>query len=293
MRLACGFALLAPAVASAHTREPLEPHDLWTAWQFAPGVLLPLALTALLYARGARSSRGVSASQAAFFWSGWTVLTLALISPLHSLGEVLFSAHMLQHELLILVAAPLLVLSRPLVPMLWGLPFQWRRTAGRWSKVPPVEGPWRGLTAPPAAWLLHAIALWAWHAPAMFQATLTSEWAHTAQHLSFLGTALLFWWSLFYTHGRLGYGASFLYVFTTSVHTSILGALLTFAPSTWYPAYGVRTAAWGISPLADQQIGGLVMWIPAGIVYLGLALLLFARWLRESETLAAGRWYAR
>jgi putative membrane protein len=293
MKRACGLAALAPALACAHAGELLEPHDLWSAWQFTPGVVIPLALTALLYVRGARLSRGISSCRAALFWSGWIVLTLSLVSPLHSLGEVLFSAHMVQHELLILAAAPLLVLSRPLVPLLWGLPFEWRRTAGRWSKVWAVERTWRGLTAPSAAWLLHAVALWAWHAPGMFQATLTSEWAHTAQHLSFLGTALLFWWSLFYTHGRLSYGASFLYVFTTSVHTSILGALLTFAPSLWYPAYGERTAAWGISPLADQQIGGLVMWIPAGIVYLGLGLLLFARWLRESDVLAAGRWYAR
>jgi len=281
-----------PALALAHTGEPLAPHDLWTSWEFAPGVVIPLAISALLYARGARRSRGAGARQIASFWVGWITLTLALVSPLHPLGEVLFSAHMVQHEILMLVSAPLLVVSRPLAPMLWGIPFAWRRVAGRAAKVGWIQRTWRGLTDPLTAWLVHAIALWAWHAPAMFQATLTSDWAHSAQHLSFLLSALLFWWSLFYAHGRLGYGASILYVFTTCVHTSILGALLTLAPSLWYPAYAGGTAVWGLTPLQDQQIGGLVMWVPAGVIYMCVGLFLFAQWMRESEAMAARRWYA-
>ncbi len=287
------LALAACTAAQAHTGEPLEPHDLWTAWSVEPGIVIPLALTAFLYARGARVSRGSTRRQIACFWSGWSTLALALLSPLHPLGEVLFSAHMVQHEVLMLVSAPLLVFSRPLVPMLWGLPFAWRRPLGRWSKSPTVEHSWRGLTDPHSAWWIHAVALWAWHLPVMFQATLTSEWAHTAQHLSFLLSALLFWWSLFYAHGRLGYGQGVLYVFTTMVHTSILGALLTISPRLWYPAYSSGTAAWGLTPLQDQQIGGLVMWIPAGLVYLAAGLYLFARWLRESDAMLAGRWYAQ
>ena len=220
------------------------------------------------------------------------MLVLALVSPLHPLGEALFSAHMVQHEILILVCAPLLVVSRPLVPMLWGLPFSWRRTVGQWSKLPWVERGWRSVTSPPSAWWIHAVALWVWHAPAMFQATLSSAWMHAAQHLSFLLSALLFWWSLFYAHGRLGYGASVIYVFTTSVHTSILGALLTLSSTLWYPAYANGTAPWGLSALEDQQIGGLVMWIPASVVYLGMALLLIVQWLRESETMVVRRGYA-
>jgi cytochrome c oxidase assembly factor CtaG len=200
---------------------------------------------------------------------------------------------MVQHEVLILLCAPLLVLSRPLVPMLWGLPLPWRRAIGRATKSPPVQRQWRRLTDPLSAWSLHAIALWVWHAPKLFQATLVSDWVHTAQHLSFLLSALLFWWSLFYSHGRPGYGLSVLYVFTTALHTSILGVLLTFAPSLWYPAYAGTTSAWGLTPLQDQQIGGLVMWVPAGVVYMGLGLYLFAQWLRQSETMVAGRWYAQ
>jgi cytochrome c oxidase assembly factor CtaG len=127
----------------------------------------------------------------------------------------------------------------------------------------------------------------------LFQATLSSDWIHSAQHISFLGTALLFWWSLFYAHGRTGYGSSVLYVFTTAVHTSILGALLTFAGAVWYPAYAPSTTAWGLSPLEDQQIGGLIMWIPAGVVYLAAGLWLLALCLRDSDIVANRGRYAQ
>ena len=105
------------------------------------------------------------------------------------------------------------------------------------------------------AWWVHAAALWLWHIPRFFQATLDNDWIHSAQHVSFLGSALLFWWSLFYAHGKVRYGASVLYLFTTAVHTSILGALLTFASTVWYPDYAATTPAWGLTPLEDQQAG--------------------------------------
>jgi len=259
----------------------------WTAWDLDPGTVIPLALSAILYLRGARQSRGVTAAQMACFWSGWAMLGLALLSPIAALDEQLFSAHMLQHEILMLMAAPLLVLSRPVAAFLWGLPFRWRRKAGAWAKLPWFAKSWRAITLPLIAWSLHAAAIWIWHAPALFQATLTSDAVHAAQHASFLGTALLFWWSLFHVHRNMHYGSGVLYVFTTAVHTSILGALLTFAPRIWYPAYATTTSAWGLTPLEDQQIGGLIMWVPAGVVYLGAGLALFAAWLRESDARTA------
>lgn len=231
------------------------------------GVLIPLVLTGLLYGRG----RGSTSAQRAYFWTGWCVLTLALISPLHELSERFFSAHMLQHEILMLVAAPLLVLSRPLAPFLHSLPFAWRRRVGRWLKLP-------ALISPFAAWLIHAAALWIWHYPPLFEATLTSEWVHAAQHISFLGSALLFWWALFHARGRNSYGTGVLYIFTTGIHTGILGALLTLSPRIWYPAYH--------TPLEDQQLGGLIMWVPASVVYLGAALVMFGQWMKRSEAYA-------
>jgi putative membrane protein len=282
---AVALGIVSPVLALAHTGETLRPHDLWSAWEFDPGVVIPLVISAGLYLLGIRRQKSLSRWQIACFWSGWIMLVLALVSPIHPAGEVLFSAHMVQHEILMLVAAPLLVLSRPLVTFLWGMPFEWRRAIGRWSKSGPVRRSWTFVTEPLSAWWIHAAAIWIWHAPLMFQSTLKSDMAHTAQHLSFFLSALLFWWALFYAHGRRSYGAGVFYLFTTAVHTSILGALLTFAPHVWYPAYSTTTQAWGLTPLEDQQIGGLIMWVPAALVYLAAGLALFSAWLNESDAM--------
>lgn len=276
---------------SAHEGKPHTFHDLWFTWARDPFIIIGLALTAWLYWRGLRrvwreSTRGRERRkwEAWAFACGWLALFVALVSPLHPWGEVLFSAHMTQHEILMLVAAPLLVLSRPLVPFLWALPARWRQSLGGLGKERGVQAVWRTLTNPLVAWAIHAVALWMWHVPALFQATLSSDLVHTLQHLSFLGSALLFWWALL--HGRrglMGYGAAVLYMFTTSVHSGVLGALITFAHTVWYPAYANTTASWGLTPLEDQQLGGLIMWVPAGLVYIVAGLALMVGWMRESE----------
>ncbi|HEX2079513.1 MAG TPA: cytochrome c oxidase assembly protein [Longimicrobium sp.] len=294
------LAVLAPAPALAHAGRPLQPHDLWTAWSLDPLILGPVLVGGWLYARGVErmwrrsgAGRGIRRWQAACFAAGWATLLLALVSPLHPLGEVLFSAHMAQHELLVAVAAPLLVLGRPLVPLLWAVPVRWRRAAGGWAKSSSVRAGWRAVSAPLAAWLLHAAALWLWHLPAAYQAALGSAAVHAAQHAAFLGTGLLFWWALFHgREGRMGYGAAVFYLFATAMHSGALGALLALSPTPWYPAYGGVTAAWGLTPLEDQQLAGLIMWIPAGLSYLVAGLALLAAWMRESERRAA-RWRAR
>jgi putative membrane protein len=260
------------------------------AWTFEPAVVLALGLSGWLYLRGLRrlwrsagTSRGIQRWEAGAFAAGWMALAVALTSPLHRLGDVLFSAHMVQHELLMVVAAPLLVLGRPIVPFLWALPLAWRRKVGDWADRPPVTAAWSFLTLPLVAWVLHAIAIWLWHAPALYQATLDSEAVHTLQHLSFLGTALLFWWTVLrWREGRLGRPAAVLSVFTTSVHTSLLGALLAFSSSLWYPLYATRTIPWGLTPLEDQQLAGLIMWVPASLAYLIAALLIIASWLGQA-----------
>jgi cytochrome c oxidase assembly factor CtaG len=281
----------------AHEGKPHAFNDLWYTWGRDPFIIAGLALTALLYWRGLRrvwreSARGRSVRrwEAWAFGAGWLALFVALVSPLHPWGEVLFSAHMTQHEVLMLVAAPLLVLGRPLVPFVWALPARWRLAAGGLGKRKGVQRTWRTLTNPLAAWAIHAIALWVWHIPALFQATLRSDFVHTLQHLSFLGSALLFWWALI--HGRrglMGYGAAVLYVFTTSVHSGVLGALITFARSLWYPAYLDSAASWGLTPLEDQQLGGLIMWVPAGLAYIIAGVALMVGWMRESERRVARR----
>lgn len=279
--------LFVPAMAVAHTGEPPEPHDLWSAWSFEPGIVLSLAAAALLYYRGSQPSRSTTRFERWSFWSGFTVLTLALVSPLHTVGSVLFSVHMAQHEIMMLVAAPLLVLARPLVPFLRGLPFSWRRALGHAAKTNWIEGPWHAISAPLPAWTIHLIALWLWHLPSLFDATLQSDAVHSLQHACFFGSAMLFWWSLVGgRERRLRAGIAVLYVFTTAVHTSLLGALVTFAPVPLYPAYR-STVAWGLTALQDQQIGGLIMWVPGGVVFTVAGLVLFARWLREPEARVA------
>jgi cytochrome c oxidase assembly factor CtaG len=140
------------------------------------------------------------------------------------------------------------------------------------------------LSDPRVAWILQTAALWGWHAPGPYQAALASSTVHALQHLSFLGSAMLFWWALVYgKHGRRAYGIAVLAVFTTAVQSSILGALLTFAPAPWYPAYIEATAAWGLNPLQDQQLAGLVMWVPAGGLYTLASLAFLALWLQEGE----------
>lgn len=272
-----------------HDAQPLAPHDLWTAWSFEPGVVAGLVLTGWLYFRGVRAvwaaagtGRGVRVWEAGAFGAGWFLLLLGLISPLHRLGEVLFSAHMAQHELLMAAAAPLLVLGRPVVAFLWAVPIHWRKTAGSWFAATPARVAWSTISSPLVAWTLHAVAIWLWHAPPLYQATLGSEAIHTLQHLSFLGTGLLFWWTLLRSReGRLGAPFAVVYLFTTAVHTSLLGALLTFSSRLWYPLYASSTAAWGLTPLEDQQLAGLIMWVPAGLAYVIATLAIAGSWLKE------------
>jgi len=282
---------LAMASARAHDveHEPVAQDVLrWGAEWY---VLACLALSLGLYVLGAarlwsraRQSRATLLRQSACFGTGWLALALALASPIDGAGSLAFAAHMVQHEVLMIMAAPLLVLGRPFGPWTWALPPSWRQGVGRLTRAPAVALPWRALTAPLSAWLLHFAALWLWHVPALFQAGLQNNGVHALQHASFLFTALLFWWAVLGGQ-RTGAtpGAGIVYLFTTMMYTGALGALFTVSETIWYPAYGHSAAHFGLTPLEDQQLGGLIMWIPAGLVYLVAGLVLAAGWLRRGE----------
>jgi cytochrome c oxidase assembly factor CtaG len=209
-----------------------------------PALTLALALgaTAFLYARGlvAMPCRPSRAGRAAAYAAGLRLLLLALGSPS--------------------------------VALVWGLPRPARR-ARRWAPW----RLWRALARPPVAWVLHALALWSWHLPAAFEAALASPLLHVAEHATLLGTALLLWWSAF--GRRSAYGVGVLCVFTTALHSGVLGALTTFSPAPWYPTYAAAAIPGGLSPLEDQQLAGLLMWVAAGALYLLTALVLFGLWL--------------
>jgi len=233
--------------------------------------------------RNAGTGVGISRVQAAMFAGGMATLFVAL-ELLHELSEELFAVHMVQHELLMLVAAPLIALSGPLIAYLWMLPAGSRRRVASAVRRRWAAAAWTAITAPAAVWLLHGLALWVWHLPSLYEAAIRSEAVHVAQHLSFFLSAALFWWGLAHgRYGRAGYGVAVMYIFATGVHSGVLGALLTFSPRVWYPIYQSTTGAFGLTPLEDQQLAGLVMWVPASAIFVAGGLLFFAAWLRESE----------
>jgi putative membrane protein len=168
------------------------------------------------------------------------------------------------------VAAPLLALGAPLAPLVWALP----PAAGHSLALPIRQLRWLG--KPLVAFALHSAAIWLWHLPGPYQAALDSGWLHLAEHASLLGTAVLFWWALLRPRvSRPEYGLGVLYVFLVSLQSTALGALLTLASAPWYRAYG---------QLADQQLAGLLMWVPAGMLYLLIALAMFGAWLRALDS---------
>jgi putative membrane protein len=233
-----------------------------------PGALVSLIFVSALYVRGVRAlwaragrGRGVRVWQAAAFGGGILAVVVALETPLDRLSEALFSAHMVQHLMLMLLAAPLLALGSPRIALAWSLPATrlWRLIPGR----------------PSAAFALHVVALWAWHVPILYDAALANGAIHAAEHASFLATGVLFWWTLLHR----GYGLGVLYVFGMALQSTVLGALLTFAMAPWYTSHLGSTAAWGLTALEDQQLAGVIMWVPGGLIYLVAALALFGMWL--------------
>jgi putative membrane protein len=271
-----------------------------TAWTIGPAIVLPLLALVLIYAGGAlrlwrRGGRThpLRLRQGGLFVAGWAVLVVALVTPLHALSQRLFTAHMIEHELMMAVAAPLIAASAPGAAMLWALPRSWRHGIGRMIRAAPITGFWSFVSRPVVATVLHGVAIWIWHVPVLFEAALGRGVLHYAQHASFFGTALLFWWVLLPRRGsERGLGAAVMHLFLTSMHTSLLGVLLVLSPRLWYPANTGISALWGLTPLEDQQLAGLVMWVPAGLVYGGAALLLAGLWIRSSSKSLDGGSYA-
>jgi putative membrane protein len=282
--IAIAFAMAAlSSAACAHGGATDSAHASWT---FDPWIVVPLAAIAMLHAAGtwrlrSRSRRRSSRNrQSLAFWSGWLSLGAALVSPLHWLGEHLFTFHMIEHEILMAVSAPLLVVARPIGTMLWALPQAVRQRTARLLRSSPVRTLWNGIAGGGNATLLHGVAIWAWHAPQLFDAAVENVVYHRLQHVSFLATAILFWWAVLW---RSPAGAAAWHVIITMLHTSVLGALMALAPRVLYGAQTATSAAWGLTPLEDQQLAGIIMWVPAGTIYAGAALALLALWIRSSS----------
>jgi putative membrane protein len=286
LRLIATAAAIGPFAAQAHHVDgPISPAH---GWNLEPWLLLLLALSAFLYARGtmrlwsrAGRGRGITTWQCVRFALGWLALVAALVSPLDGWGERSFALHMIQHEMLMVVAAPLLVTARPLEAFTWALDAAWRRPFASVARNGVFTRMASFLTEPVGAWAVHALALWTWHVPRFFDAGLRDEGIHIAQHACFFVSALFFWWSVLPRRTRPAEGVAVASLFTTMMHTSVLGALLTFAPTVWYRPY-LDAGLASLTPLEDQQLGGLVMWVPAGMAYIGAALAIVASWLRDT-----------
>jgi putative membrane protein len=268
-----------PRIASAHGNGE-------AAWTYDPWVTVPLLLSGGLYVLGtarlwrrAGLGRGIRCWQAACYAAGWLSLAGALVSPLHWLGEHLFTAHMVEHEIIMAGAAPLLAFSRPVGAFLWSLSPSMRLRLGRASRSPRLRKAWVASTSPLPATVLHGAVIWLWHAPPLFDAAVASLAVHRLQHLSFLLSALAFWWAL---ARRADRGEAAVHLFVTMVHTSLLGVLLALSPRVLFLRQTADAMQWGLTPLQDQQLAGLIMWVPAGAIYAGAAMAFAALWIRRS-----------
>jgi cytochrome c oxidase assembly factor CtaG len=278
----------------AHAGQPPAPHDLLTltAWAGEPVALAGIALLAVCYQRGLRAlwasaGRGqvVARWQARTFWAGLGTLAAALGSPLDALSSALFSAHMVQHLLISLVAAPLLALGAPAAVLPRALADTGRRRVARWQgRARRVASAWPGL--PAVALAVYAAVWFAWHAPPLYDAALRSDAVHAAEHASLLAAALAFWAPVVRPR-RTPVWAGPLLLLGAAAQGGILAALLVFAPRALY-AHGAATRLWGLDPLSDQALAGVIMWVPGGIVYLLAAAALFARWLDRDARKGGG-----
>jgi len=275
---------LASAPAGAHGVEPIAPAAVWMAWTPDPWLSATLLIVVLAYARGlarlwrrAGSGRGVGWGAAASFGAGAIVIAAALLSPLDAVTGTLLSAHMVQHVLLVAVAPPLLLLGRPDAVLAFALPAGTRQQLAGSGTIRRLLSGLRRLARPAPAAALHALAIWAWHAPGPFEAALASDGLHHLEHASFFVTALLFWQSVLAAwRSPALLMPAILAILVTLIHGGFLGALITLSARPLYPAYA-GSDLWGLSQLADQQLAGLIMWVPAGAVYLAAGLILGAR----------------
>ncbi|HXS72566.1 MAG TPA: cytochrome c oxidase assembly protein [Rhodanobacteraceae bacterium] len=265
--------------------------QLLTQWNWEPWLLACIAVTTIPYLIGMwrmgreQRSRILGRWRALSFLTGIAVLLLALESPLDAAADDLFSAHMLQHMLLLLVIPPLLVAGRPVITWLWAFDLDARRWIVRsWSRAG-LQTTFHGLMRPMVVWMLLTIALCFWHLPGPYVWALQHEWIHDLEHLSFLAFSLAFWTIVIEPYGQrrsLSYGATILFVVSSGFVMSLIGAVLTLAP---HPIYAVHldTARYGMSTLADQQLAGIIMWIPSNLIHVAALCVVFFAWFRADE----------
>ncbi len=256
-------------------------HFFLSAWEWDPSITIGCALLLIGYLVlvGPRFNR-----RSLYFILGLVIFFLALVSPLDALGDTyLFSAHMFQHILFILVVPPLLILGIPKWLVEKGMKFILFRKTERFFNRPAIS------------WIAAAGAMWFWHAPPIFNAALANETIHIIQHLSLMVAGSIFWWYIIdpLKENRRHPLFMVLYIFTACAACSMLGILIAYSSPGIYPAYlhpddtwgllSIIRNQWGISPLADLQIGGLLMWVPVCFVYITGIIGMLVRWYTEKD----------
>lgn len=284
-----------PAVLLAAGATPRMAHaglrDLAQAWSPEPLPLIALAILCLAYTVGivrllerAKPRGLLETSRIAAMFIGVATLVVALATPLDALADRMLWAHMVQHLLLMMVAAPALVWARPTLALIWVFPRRARHILGRtWNTI---AAPWLApaLQRPATSWILFCGSLAFWHLPLMYRWALETEPRHALMHLSFLGAGLLFWSIVIgpARKRRLDLGRTILFVFSAALVAGLPGAVLTFARA---PLYHSATPAvpGALTALEDQQLAGLLMWIPMDLELFAVAAALFAVWLIEMD----------
>lgn len=294
---------LTPLISEAHTRPRPTPENVWSAWYVDPIVAVSMFLASWLYLRGVRelwstAGRGkvISTRQRNSWYWAMATLVIALFSPLDALGGALFSAHMVQHLILFVVAPWLLAYARPGLGIWWGISTRLRkRIGGGVGSSGVVQVLHKASRSPVLIVFIFTAVLWLWHTPALYNAALRSDFIHAVEHFSFMAGAYLLWsWLISVQHGTSGpnanrQGLAILIVFITVMQSGVLGAILTFSRKPLYEMHEGYTAVWRLSLLQDQQIAGILMWVPMGLTFTLVALLLFRSWLLASERQARRR----
>ena len=268
-------------------------------WPIEPWVLLGVEVIAILYLWGGRrrvhladhaSTWDASRWRAVAFWTGLGVMVFALDTPLESLARQLFWAHMTQHLLLIMVAAPLLVLGAPWLQVWRGLPLSIRRpvakTLVRHPALAGLRTVFAAVTAPVGAWIASSGNLWFWHWPAAYDLTLRNHAVHHLEHSLFLGLGILFWAQVIDQHpfrARLSQFKRVAYVFTATIQAWALAAVLAFATAPFYAYAWLPSRPGGISALTDQQFGAGIMWVPGSITYSIVFIACIYLWFNEED----------
>jgi putative membrane protein len=277
----------------------LDP-ELWH-WHGRPDVALVLVALGTVYAIGwwrlrAQGHRNLAPRwRLAAYLGGLLAVAIALLSPVAGLAHMLFSAHMVQHQILLMVAPPCLLLGNPLPFVVWGLPVTLRRL---------VRGPLRShgrlrrafgfMTWLPVAGVVYTVSLWAWHVPAAYEAALRSGMVHDLEHLAFFGAAVLFWWPIVnpaprqrWPRGGLYYGVRIAYLIVATAQNTLLGAILGLTERVLYPSYAPGRGLFGLSALDDQALGGGIMWSGGHMYLVAILVLLWQAMDAEGRSPAA------